>query len=485
MSMTRMAAAAALLLAVPAGAPRPAGHEGTSGSTIEIPFQLTTLALDLGVDYAHNTIAGTATLTVRNVSKQAAATVPLLLNRLMTVARVSDAAGAAVPFAQRFALLADDSSWQLNALTVRPERPVAPGGSITLTVQYSGTLVGYVETGSLYIRDHVDSAFTIIREDAYAFPVLGVLSSQANRAAPRGPFTFAARVTVPAGQVVAMGGEGQDPVRHDSLVTWSYHSTMPVPFLNITIAPYRVMSSTGSKIFYFAADSDGARMVEHAIHGAMTDLAAWFGPMGHTATLTVMEIPNGFGSQASFSAGILQTAAAFHDVTEMPQLYHELSHLWNVEDLERPSPRWNEGLAMFLQYRMAAELDGWHNWDKVLDWFVATLKRECAGPARCDSVPFASYGTAGMTDDSYSVGMLMFYTLYQVMGAERFDRAYRDFYQGHREGGGSTAQLAAAFTAADPASGPVLHDWLLTTRWYARLKAGESLPQMIEGYKAH
>jgi hypothetical protein len=31
----------------------------------------------------------------------------------------------------------------------------------------------------------------------------------------------------------------------------------------------------------------------------------------------------------------------------------------------------------------------------------------------------------------------------------------------------------------------VLQDWLFTTRWYSRLKAGETLPQMIERYRAH
>ena len=479
MSKAQMVLATALML----GAPAAAAQAGKAEPVI--PFQLTRLALDLSVDYEHATIAGSATLTVRNVSSRSAAVVPLLLNRLMTVSSIHDAAGNRVPFDQRFALFTDDSARQVNAITVRPKRPVARGDSITIALSYGGTLVGYVETGSLYIRDHVDSEFTIIREDAYAFPGLGVLSAATDRAAPRGDFTFAARVTVPAGQVVAMGGESGEPARRDSLVTWSYRSVMPVPFLNITIAPYRVMSAAGSRIFYFPADSDGARMVQHAIDGAMTKFTAWFGPLGRPATLTVMEIPNGFGSQGSLAAGILQTAAAFHDASELPQLYHELSHLWNVTDLEHPSPRWNEGLAMFLQYRMAAELDGWHNWDKVLDWFTARALRDCAPPARCDSVPLASYGTAGLTDDSYTVGMLMFYSLYQVLGAARFDSAYGAFYQQYREKGATTADLAAAIRSADPASAPLLQDWLVTARWYARLKSGETLSQMIEGYRAH
>ena len=72
----------------------------------------------------------------------------------------------------------------------------------------------------------------------------------------------------------------------------------------------------------------------------------------------MIEIPEGFGSQASATAGIILDASAFGDQAQLPQLYHELSHFWNPRDLDVPSPRWNEGLAMYLQYRLARELDG-------------------------------------------------------------------------------------------------------------------------------
>jgi aminopeptidase N len=466
------------------GAVPPAHPWAVGTSAPAVPFLLTRLELDLRVDYANGTIGGVASLTLRNTSKRPASTVPLLLGRLLTVSGVRSRSGAAVRYSQRFALFTDDSARQVNAITVRPARPVAPGDSITLAVHYGGTLAGYTETGSLYIRDHVDSAFTIIREDAYAFPTAGVLDSKADRAAPRAPFAFVAHVTVPPGQVVAMGGVATEPARRDSLVTWSSHSSAPVPFLNITIAPYRVLETTGARIFYFPADSDGARMVERAITAAMAKYAEWFGPLVQGATLTVMEIPDGFGSQASLTAGIMQTAGAFHEKDELRQLYHELSHLWNVEDTDHPSPRWNEGLASFLEYRMAAELDGWNDWTGTIDRWTQYAQRVCASPARCDSVPMARYGAAGMTDESYTTGMLMFYTLYEVQGGERFDQAYRDFFQAHQAHGSSTSEMAGAFRAAGGGSERILSDWLWTTHWHARLQAGESVQQMIDTYRA-
>jgi hypothetical protein len=54
----------------------------------------------------------------------------------------------------------------------------------------------------------------------------------------------------------------------------------------------------------------------------------------------------------------------------------------------------------------------------------------------------------------------------------------------YRDTGATTADLVAAFRKASPKSERVLKDWLLTTRWYARLASGETVQQMVDGYKA-
>jgi hypothetical protein len=448
-----------------------------------IPFVVSARELDIKVDYGRGDLAGTETLTLRNLSARPAVTVPLLLNRLMSIARATDGKGAALRVSQDVVLFEDDSVQQVNAAVVTLARPVAPGDSTRLTIHYRGHLVGYVETGSLYIRDKVDSAFTIIRQDAWAFPAVGVPSARANRA--RGYdhlFSFVARVTVPAGQVVAAGGEALEPVRHDSLVTWTYRSVLPSAVLNVTIAPYRTLTRAGLRIFYFPEDSTGARMVDSAVAGAMTHFAGWYGPLEHEGSLTVIEIPEGYGSQASLAGGIIETADAFRSRRQLYQLYHELSHLWNVDDRDHPSPRWNEGLAMFLQWRLAAALDGWSGWNGVLEWMDKRLRGDCRDSGKCGSVPFADYGRQELTDLSYSVGELMFQALFETLGAETFDRAYRSFFQQHRATGGTTAELIAAFHAESPASDRIFREWFSTTGWYTRLQAGESLKQIVFGY---
>lgn len=446
-------------------------------------FSVTRLSLDLHVDYDRATLGGSATLHLRNDSKSSRREIPFLLNRLMTVSRVTSPAGKVLRFQQSARMFEDDSVLQVNAVVVDAMRPIASGDSITVVLRYAGTLVGYIETGSLYIQDRVSRDFTIIREDAFAFPRLGVPSWKVNRAARSRDFAFDARLTVPSDLVVAMGGQPRPVAKKDSLATWEYRSTTPVPFLNITIAPYKVLESPAVRIFYFPQDSSGARMIERAVAGAMRTFATWYGALRDERQLVVMEIPEGFGSQASLSAGILQTADAFRDRRQLRQIYHELSHLWNVADLDAPSPRWNEGLASFLQWRMAEELDGWSDWDARVDRTVQLLMTGCGEASSCASVPMAEFGLAGLTDHSYQLGMLMFKALYDVLGAAMFDRTYAAYYQEHREQGGTTAQLADAFRAVSSKSDPILADWLFTTRWRARLASGESLAQIIASYR--
>lgn len=446
-----------------------------------LPFLLRGVSLDVRVDYANGNVAGTETIRLRNKSTRPAAAIPLLLNRLMTVSRVTDGSGTTLALQQRFVLFVDDSLQQVNAIAVTLPHPLAPGDSIALRIEYGGHLVGYAETGSLYIRDHVDSAFTILRADAFAYPVLGVPSRAVNRATGYPDFAFDVWVAVPLGEVVATGGEQLASQGRDSLITWHYRNTRASPTLNIAIAPYRVRDRAGVRIFYFPQDSTGAAMVDQAIAGAVADFTAWFGPLGDTARITVIEIPEGWGSQASLAGGIIQTADAFRDRGELYQVYHELSHLWNVGDADRPSPRWNEGLAMFLQWRVAEQLDGWKGWDARWERMAQRIKDECAGRPKCATVPFIDYGKYEMTDLSYGVGMAMFYALYYRMGAERFDRAYGHFYQKYRRSGATSAELMAAFRAEDPTSDRIFQEWFTTTKWYARLAAGEALEQIVEG----
>lgn len=446
--------------------------------------QLTHLGLDVRIDYPAERLAGTATLTLRNAGEAPIARVPLLLNRLMRATAIHDADGAALSFGQRIATFDDVPKWQVDAVDVELARPLAPGASVRLAVGYEGHLAGYTEVGMLYVQDRIARDFTILREDALAFPVVGVPSARTNRAAPRVPFGFELAVTVPEGLVVANGGEPAGRSERGGEVTWRYRSREPAPHLIAAIAPYRVAEAGGLRVFHFPADGEGAAAVIEASERAIARYRGIFGPLDRPLAVGIIQIPEGWGSQASLAGGIIQDSAAFRDRAQLPQLYHELSHLWNAPETETPFVRWNEGLATFMQGRLARELDGWDGEDASLERTASRLLEQCGGGQPCGRVPMRDYGRERLTDHAYLVGRMMFAALHRTLGEETFDRALRQHFQAHRSGGGSTDDLVRAFVeAGGPAARRILDDWLDSAGWVSRLRDAGSAQTLFETYR--
>ena len=446
------------------------------------PFVQTALALDLAVDYGRPAVTGTATLTLLNTAATPVRELPLLLNRLMAVRSVSDGGGRPLPSRSHVVIFTDDPLRQVNLTTVTLEPALSPGRRVTVRVAYGGPLVGYTETGSLYIRDHIDPEFTILRVDALAFPTVGIASVQANRSIRQELFDFEARVTVPDSEVVATGGTPIDRQVSGSRAVYRFAGKR-VPFVNVAIAPYRIVEDAGIRVYALPEDAARAQGVLEAGRQAMARLESWYGPLATPPHVTVIEIPTGFGSQASATAGIILDAAAFQDKAQLPQFYHELSHFWNPPDLDVPSPRWNEGLATYLQFRLAREIDGFAGTTAAVE---RSRSRACAPPARTEleRVPFLRFGVEGKTDYAYRVGFLMFTALEALVGQTALDAGLRDDIQSHLSKGGTTADLTAAIRRAAPTlPDAFFRDWVETSGWVAPVCAAPSLADALDRWR--
>ena len=467
-----MAALCATTLQVQAPSPYP-----------DLGVRLARYELEARVDYDSEQVRGTARMTLRNGSSTPVLEIPILTYRLMPITAVTDSAGRSLPFVQQVVSYEDFRQQQVNFARVTLPVPLPPGGGTTVVVRYGGYLLGYAETGMLYVRDHVDPEFTILRDDGVGFPILGYPSYAANRKHGLPQFDYVARITVPESLWVANGGQLRERRVADGQATFVYENLKPAWRMDFAIASYRVLDRGTLHVVYFPADSLGARRLMTAAERSLALYTEWFGPLQGGGAFTVIEIPDGFGSQADVTS-IIQTAAAFKDSTQRRQLYHEVSHLWEVPPSEPFSPRLNEGLATFLEYYTADYLDGTNALKDRLVIVHKWLQDMAARRPELRTTPLRDYGRKEMTDFSYSMGMILFAVMHDLLGAERFRRVIRECHLRHGARGGTLDDFVRTAKAVSPRDlSRFFEDWVYSTRWVDALTAAGSVEELAARYK--
>jgi hypothetical protein len=450
------------------------------------PFLQRHAKLDISIDYVATRLSGVMTLDIENWTGRPANRASFILHRLMKASRVDDGTGHVLRFTQDVVRFEDDPIRQVTRIVVDLPKPIAPSSRTMVRIAYAGYLTPYTEIGWLYVRDHIDTAFTIIRSDALAYPVIGGSNDAANRRIPTADFTYDVSVRVPSRFVVASGGVANVVTHADGTTTWQYTTAEPSPFLNVSIAPFDTISSEGVHIFYFREDSAGARQLMTNAQSALRLLTEWFGPQHGRINLAITEIPDGWGSQADRVGGIIQTAAAFKDAARANEMYHELSHLWNVADLDKPSPRWNEGLATFLESLLKERVNQWAGRSAYEEWYFARVKKGAMTDSLLRATPLLDYGKRAMTDWSYSVGAVMFAVLYDLVGQQEFNEVVGGYYQRFVDGGTTRdfVDFAKRASPHDLDLSALLDDWILTAHWTQVIAAASSVHDLSDHYRA-
>ena len=436
------------------------------------------------LDYGSEMLRGTTRLVLENRSATPVRQASLLLYRLLHVGTVRDDSGRALRYTQRVVAFTDFGQLQVNQIVVALPQPLAPGRRTTLRLEYSGYLLGYAETGMAYVQDHIDTAFTILRDDAWAFPRPGLPSIASLRSTPPWSYSYAVRITVPRGLSVVNGGrlDGVDTLPNG--LTFRFSNLRPVGRMDFAIAKYRQLSTGVIRIFFLPGDDEGAAGVAKAGSAALDLLTRWFGPPGSTSVLTFIEIPDGWGSQSD-GPTVIQAAAAFRDPRRYREVYHELSHMWNVPSTDRPSPRWEEGLASFLEYLVAEKITGVATVDAHANQVMERLRGELPGNPAWRQTPLVDYGRKGSTDLSYRVGALFFDLLYRLEGEEAFNRILRQYGSDFAAKGGSTGDLVKVINQVSAASvTSLIDDWLYTAHWTDRIQASPDIQALVAHYRS-
>ena len=439
-------------------------------------LKTTNYVMHTTVDYENEKLISSCELTLTNPSKETISTIPLLLYRLLKVNSVTDENGNRLPFTQHVVSFDDWKVYQVNFIEIKLDKPIEKDSYKKITVNYSGHLLGYTETGMSYVKDHISPEFTIIRPDCNAYPKLGYPSFEMNGTALEN-FNYTVHVTVPDSLVVANGGNLIEKTLKDGLATYSYENIKPAWRIDLAIANYEIIQDGDIKIFHFPQDATNAQQVLKASHQTIDLYSQWFGRLNNASEFSIIEIPDNWGSQADVTS-IIQAAAAFKNSDHHYELYHEISHLWNVKSNDDYSPRWNEGLAMFLQYLTANLLEDKTILHEKTNSYITRIN----SADKYKNVALIDYGKEGVAGYSYTTGMVLFHVLYELIGQDSFNTIIQKYYTTYQDRGATTKEFIKTIenlSSIDLSS--FIEDWFLSTN-YTKVMAKHSTIDKLSSY---
>jgi len=96
------------------------------------------------------------------------------------------------------------------------------------------------------------------------------------------------------------------------------------------------------------------------------------------------------------------------------------------------------------------------------------------------------YGTEGMTSYSYTLGMVVFTILYELVGEEYFNQIIGSFYAQYHSTGATLDQFIDQCKRLAPCSLELFfNDWIYSTNGIKLIMEGKSLQELIRFYQDH
>ena len=401
---------------------------GSDAVAVDLP-KVTRYELRVHIVPAEERLTAEAQITISNSTGAAVREIPFLLYRLLAVDGASDERSTPLAYRQTVVSMSDEKNWQVNSVAVTLHEPLPPGATTRIALKYSGAIFGYREVMG-YVRDHIGEDYTLLRPDAFAYPMLAEPSSPSLSAAYDTLFTYDLEISVPGGTVVACGGLPRGSSVGDGTETFRFASRVPTWRIDIAVARFKLLKNDAGNlaVYTLAEDEAGAANLLKEMQRVMEFYTSRFGPSKKATAYTAIEIPDGWGSQAS-DFYILQAAAAFKDPKRAHELYHEIGHSWNAKAKpEVKRTRWfDEAFASYFEALALREFEGQKAFADRMAVYREHFRNAAKKNSRNATTSIAEYGKEELGGNSYTKGAWSIYVLHEIAGEEGFNQIIRTF----------------------------------------------------------
>lgn len=397
-----------------------------NAATLDLPI-VTHHSLRIQFLLKENQIKVEDAVTIKNNTEHDLTSVPVLLYRLLNVESVRDMKGSPIDFSQVVQTMGDEKSMQVNAITINLLSPLAPSSSTTVSIKYSGYVFGYQEVMQ-YVQDRIDGEYSLIRPDALAYPMFAFPMYSSLMKAYDSHFSFDIDAIVPSGYVVASGGRLEETKATGDSITFSYRGNSPTWRMDIAVAKFKTLRDENERLTVYVLPEDEHRGVYilREMKRAIDFYSTYFGEVKNFRGFTSIEIPDGWGSQASGDY-FLQAAAAFKDSQRISEMYHEIGHTWNVKGKGqvRRCRYFDEAFGSYFECLAEREFRGEKSFiddmEESRDIFIKWANYD----KRNAETPIAEYWKEELGRNSYTKGAWSLYVLHQLIGEDNFKNVIR------------------------------------------------------------
>lgn len=217
-----------------------------AGFAAEAP-QATHYRLQINIVPGEERMSGTAQITLANTTDKDLREIHFLLYRLLTVDGAENERGAPLSYRPKVVSVSDEKNWQVNSASVRLRKRLRRGDTTRITLKYSGAIFGYREVMG-YVRDHIGEDYSLLRQDALAYPVLAEPSFASMVATSDTKFDYEMEVTVPRGMIVACGGVLRGTSTNGTTETFRFVSAEPTWRIDIAAAKFKMLKNSAGNL---------------------------------------------------------------------------------------------------------------------------------------------------------------------------------------------------------------------------------------------
>jgi len=389
---------------------------GSYASSPNIELLNSTLITKLHLDETprDGQMVGAYQISFRNPGDTPVTQVPILLNPGLNIIKVVGSGNRSLPTTSVILPVKGMEMLELTAAMVPLLKPLQKNNRTEIVIHYRGYLEDISWTGLAGVKDTLHPDFTMIRAEAFAYPVFAAPDIQAIKTAwAQKPFRQVAHVELPGTYDIAGSHLIISKTITNERTDFDLKNPRPTGLMTLAIAPYQRISEGPVSISYFGEDVAGAQKLLAVTSSETTKLERLLGKTAKGAALQIVALPDGVSSQSE--TAIFKGRNFFKTPLLTSEMKAAILDMWKTSKGAKPG-HWATGLDAATEKLLGEPNDI----SAFKGDIFTTSKPMFLASKTLGKTALRDYAIDGFSAQSDTVSALGFAVLHDIMGEDAF-----------------------------------------------------------------